>query len=66
MATYPSPGDPAPIVLCCGALQVRITEVEPMYRWEILRDGECIQEGASITLDAAHRDSQKIARFLDR
>lgn len=54
-----------PIVLCSGSLQIRITEVEPMFRWEILRDGEMIQEGASITLDAAHRDSQKIARFLD-
>ena len=56
--------DPPPVVLRCGALQIRITEVEPMFAWEILRDGECIQEGASITFDAAQRDSQKVARFL--
>jgi soluble methane monooxygenase-binding protein MmoD len=58
--------EPPPVVLCCGSLQVRITEVEPVWRWEILRGEEVIQEGCSISLDAAYRDGQKIARVLDR
>lgn len=55
-----------PVVVCCGSLQVRITEEGPLWRWEILKGGETIQEGASISLSAAYRDGQKVARVLDR
>ena len=57
---------PPPVVVCCGSLQIRITEEGPLWRWEIFRDGEMIQEGGSISLSAAHRDGQKVARVLDR
>ena len=50
----------------CGPLTLRITEVEPLYRWEILRGDELIQEGASISPAAAERDGGKIARLLAR
>lgn len=50
----------------CGPVVLRITEVEPLYRWEILREGELIQEGASISPAAAERDGGKIAKLLAR
>ena len=50
----------------CGPLVLRITEVEPLYRWEILRGDELIQEGASISPAAAERDGGKIANLLAR
>jgi len=50
----------------CGPLTLRITEVEPLYRWEILRGDELIQEGASIPPAAAERDGGKIAKLLGR
>ena len=50
----------------CGPLVLRITEIEPVWRWEVLRDDELIQEGASISPAAAERDGGKIARLLAR
>lgn len=58
-------GDPVQLIPC-GPLTLRITEVEPLYRWEILREGELVQEGASISPAAAERDGGKIARLLAR
>ena len=58
--------EPPPVVVCCGSLQIRIQEAGPLWCWEILKAGEVIQEGASISLSAAYRDGQKIARVLDR
>ena len=50
----------------CGPLTLWITEVEPLYRWEILRGDELIQEGALISPAAAERDGGKIAKLLSR
>jgi soluble methane monooxygenase-binding protein MmoD len=50
----------------CGPLVLRITEVEPLYRWEILRQDDLLQEGCSISPAAAERDGTKIARLLAR
>lgn len=50
----------------CGPLVLRITEVEPLYRWEILRQDELLQEGCSISPAAAERDGTKIAKLLAR
>jgi soluble methane monooxygenase-binding protein MmoD len=50
----------------CGPLVLRITEVEPLYRWEILREDELVQEGCSISPAAAERDGTKIAKLLAR
>jgi soluble methane monooxygenase-binding protein MmoD len=53
-------------LIACGPLVLRITEVEPLYRWEILRQDELLQEGCSISPAAAERDGTKIARLLAR
>ena len=53
-------------IIACGPLTLRITEVEPLYRWEILRGDDLVQEGASISPAAAERDGGKIARLLAR
>lgn len=54
------------VVVCHTSLTVRITVVGPFWRWEVLRDDLLLHEGSSITLDAAHRDSSKVVRVLDR
>jgi len=55
-----------PRTLPCGPLVLRITEEGVLWRWEILRDDEIIQEGASISPSAAERDGMKIAELLAR
>ncbi|HEY3238139.1 MAG TPA: hypothetical protein VGL92_01150 [Acidimicrobiia bacterium] len=53
-------------VIACGPLVLRITEVGPLFRWEVLRGDLLLQEGASISPAAAERDGGKIARLLAR
>jgi soluble methane monooxygenase-binding protein MmoD len=60
------PSEDSVRLIPCGPLVLRITEVEPLYRWEILREDELIQEGASISPAAAERDGGKIAKLLAR
>jgi hypothetical protein len=53
-----------PWTLPCGPLTLRITEEGALWHWEILRDDEVIQHGASISPTAAERDGMKIAELL--
>jgi len=56
------------LIPLAARLVLRITEVEPLYRWEILRGGtSSSRKGASILgRPAAERDAGKIAKLLAR
>jgi soluble methane monooxygenase-binding protein MmoD len=47
-----------------GTYSVLMREAEPFWVWEILVAGDVVQQGASISENAARLDSQKVARVL--
>ncbi|OAI29661.1 soluble methane monooxygenase-binding protein MmoD [Methylosinus sp. R-45379] len=41
-------------------------DLDYMWRWEILRDGEFVQEGCSLSLDSAREAVSHVLRFFQR
>jgi methane monooxygenase component D len=61
------PDDPAAVLIHTdGRYTAYGKDVEFMWRWEIQRDGEFVQEGCSLTERATHEAVAHVIRYMNR